>query len=62
MKLKDLGRGARIELSKMAKLLGMKFIGYNPQAQLVSLEVHGKGVTYPLEEFIQQYERTCPTA
>jgi hypothetical protein len=62
MKLKDLGRGARIELTKMAKLQGMKFIGYNPNSQQVSLEVHGKGVTYPLEEFIQQYERICPTA
>jgi hypothetical protein len=62
MQLKDFGRGARIELSKMAKLLGMKFIGYNPKAQQVSLEVQGKGVTYPLEEFIRQYERVCPTA
>ena len=62
MKLRDFGRGARIELSKMAKLLGMKFIGYNPKDQQVSLEVQGKGVTYPLEEFIQQYERICPTA
>jgi hypothetical protein len=61
MQLKDFGRGARIELSKMAKLLGMKFIGYNPNAQQVSLEVQGKGVTYPLEEFIRQYERVCPT-
>lgn len=60
MQFKDFGRGARIELSKMAKLLGMKFIGYNPKDQQVSLEVHGKGVTYPLEEFIQQYERLCP--
>ena len=34
----------------------------NPNAQQVSLEVQGKGVTYPLEEFIQQYERVCPTA
>lgn len=62
MQLKDFGRGARIELSKMAKLLGMKFIGYNPSAQQVSLEVEGKGVTYPLEEFIQQYEKVSPTA
>jgi hypothetical protein len=62
MELKDFGRGARIELSKMAKLLGMKFIGYNPKAQQVSLEHQGKGVTYPLEEFIQQYEKSCPTA
>ena len=61
-KLNDFGRGARIELSKMARLLGMKFIGYNPKDQQVSLEVQGKGVTYPLEEFIQQYERICPTA
>ena len=62
MGFKDLGRGARIELSKMAKLLGMKFIGYNPSAQQVSLEFNGKGVTYPLEEFIQQYEKICPSA
>ncbi|HBP62728.1 MAG TPA: hypothetical protein DD730_00290 [Desulfosporosinus sp.] len=61
MQLKDLGRGARIELSKMAKLLGMKFIGYNPKAQQISLEVEGKGVTYPLDEFIQHYEKVCPT-
>ena len=61
MHLQDLGRGARIELSKMAKLLGMKFIGFNPNAKEVSLEVQGKGVTYPLEEFIQHYERTCTT-
>jgi hypothetical protein len=60
MQFKDFGRGARIELSKMAKLLGMKFIGYNPNAQQVSLEVQGKGVTYPLEEFIQHYESVCP--
>ena len=62
MEFKDFGRGARIELSKMAKLLGMKFIGYNPNAQQVSLEHQGKGVTYPLDEFIRQYERISPTA
>ena len=61
MHLTDFGRGARIELSKMAKLLGMKFIGYNPNDQHVSLEVQGKGVTYPLEEFIQHYERVYTT-
>jgi len=61
MQLTDFGRGARIKLSKMAKLLGMKFIGFNPNAQLVSLEVQGKGVTYPLEEFIRQYETVCPS-
>ena len=55
MKFKDFGRGARIELSKMAKQLGMKFIGYNPAAQQISLEQQGKGVTYQLEDFIQQY-------
>lgn len=62
MQLNDFGRGARIELSKMAKLLGMKFIGYNPKAQQVSLEFKGKGVTYPLEEFIQYYERSYTSA
>lgn len=62
MKFQDFGRGARIELAKMAKQLGMKFIGYNPNAQQVSLEVKGKGVTYPLEEFIQQYESVRPMA
>jgi len=62
MHLQDFGRGARIELSKMAKLLGMKFIGFNPTAQQVSLEYKGKGVTYPLEEFVQQYEQHCPTS
>ncbi|WP_073028451.1 hypothetical protein [Desulfosporosinus lacus] len=62
MHFQDFGRGTRIELSKMAKLLGMKFIGFNPNAQQVSLEFNGKGVTYPLEEFVQQYERECPTS
>ncbi|TGE32582.1 hypothetical protein [Desulfosporosinus sp. Sb-LF] len=62
MQLKDFGRGARIELSKMAKQLGMRFIGFNPNAQQVSLEFQGKGVTYPLEEFVQQYESVRPTA
>ncbi|EHQ91645.1 hypothetical protein [Desulfosporosinus youngiae] len=62
MHLQDFGRGARIELSKMAKLLGMKFIGFNPTAQQVSLEYKGKGVTYPLAEFVQQYEQHCPTS
>lgn len=62
MQFKDFGRGARIELSKMAKLLGMKFIGFNPMAQQVSLEYRGKGVTYPLEEFVQHYEKMRPTA
>ncbi|MHB1650926.1 MAG: hypothetical protein ACYCVD_00420 [Desulfitobacteriaceae bacterium] len=61
MKFKDFGRGARIELSKMAKLLGMKFIGYNPTAQQVSLEFQGKGVTYPLQEFIDYYQNMRPT-
>jgi len=61
MQFKDFGRGARIELSKMAKLLGMKFIGYNSKDQQVSLEVEGKGVTYPLEEFVQHYEKVCLT-
>ncbi|AET70324.1 hypothetical protein Desor_4923 [Desulfosporosinus orientis DSM 765] len=59
MHFQDFGRGARIELSKMAKVLGMKFIGYNPSAQQVSLEFKGKGVTYPLEEFVRQYEQEC---
>jgi len=62
MQLQDFGRGTRIELSKMARLLGMKFIGFNPKAQQVSLEFKGKGVTYPLEEFVEQYERECPTS
>lgn len=62
MHLQNFGRGTRIELSKMAKQLGMKFIGFNPNAQQVSLEVQGKGVTYHLEEFVQQYERECPTS
>jgi hypothetical protein len=61
MQFKDLGRSARIELSKMAKLLNMKFIGYNPKAQQVSLEVQGKGVTYSLEDFIQYYNRMSAT-
>lgn len=61
MHFQDFGRGARIELSKMAKVLGMKFIGYNPSAQQVSLELKGKGVTYPLEEFVRQYEQECLT-
>ncbi len=60
MKFKDLGRGTRIELSKMAKYLGMKFIGYNPTAQLISLEHKGKGVTYKLEEFIDCYQKVRP--
>ena len=46
MVLKDFGRGARIQLAKMAKQLGMKFIGYNPTDQQVSLEHQGKGITY----------------
>lgn len=62
MQLQDLGRSTRIELSKMAKLLGMKFIGFNPKAQQVSLEFKGKGITYPLEEFVQQYEQKSPTS
>lgn len=57
MNFQDLGRGARIELAKMAKQLGMKFIGYNPSAQQVSLEYKGKGLTYPLETFIEEYEK-----
>lgn len=61
MKFKDLGRGARIELAKMAKQLGMKFIGYNPKDQEVSLEYRGKGLTYPLEEFIAHYQSSQPS-
>ncbi|MHB1406364.1 MAG: hypothetical protein ACYCV0_12340 [Desulfitobacteriaceae bacterium] len=57
MVLKDFGRGARIQLAKMAKQLGMKFIGYNPTDQQVSLEHQGKGITYELEEFINHYNR-----
>ncbi|MBP1759997.1 MAG: hypothetical protein H6Q63_914 [Firmicutes bacterium] len=62
MHLQDFGRGTRIELSKMAKQLGMKFIGFNPSAQQVSLEIKGKGVTYPLQQFVQQYEQECMTS
>jgi len=62
MKFKDLGRGARIELSKMAKQLGMKFIGYNPNSQVVSLEYQGKGVTYSVDEFVRHFERISTTA
>lgn len=62
MQFKDFGRSVRIELSKMAKLLNMKYIGYNPKDKQVSLEVHGKGVTYPLEEFIQYYNRMSATS
>jgi phosphoglycerate dehydrogenase-like enzyme len=56
MKFQDLGRGARIELAKMAKQLGMKFIGYNPTAQQVSLEYKGKGVTYQVDELVARYQ------
>lgn len=56
MKFQDLGKGARSELVKMAKQLGMKFIGYNPTAQQVSLEYKGKGVTYHVDELVAQYE------
>ena len=56
MKFRDFGRGARIELAKMAKQLGMKFIGYNPEAQQISLEHQGKGVTYQLDDFVQHYK------
>ncbi len=61
MKFKDFGRGARIELSHMAKRLGMKFIGYNPSAQQVSLEHKGKGVTFNLDEFIECYQKIQST-
>lgn len=57
MVLKDFGRGARIQLAKMAKQLGMKLIGYNPTDQQVSLEHEGKGITYKLEDFINHYNR-----
>jgi hypothetical protein len=57
VKFKDFGRGARIELSQMAKHLGMKFIGYNPAARVISLEHNGKGVTLHLEEFIESYQK-----
>ncbi len=57
MKFNDLGRGARIELSKMAKKLGMTFIGYDPAAQKVSLEYKGKGVTYSVEELVDYYKK-----
>jgi len=61
MKFQDLGRGARIELAKMAKELGMKFIGYNPTAQQVSLEYKGKGVTYHVDELVAVYQRSNRT-
>ncbi|WP_206810916.1 Rossmann-fold NAD(P)-binding domain-containing protein [Paradesulfitobacterium ferrireducens] len=61
MVLKDFGRGARIQLAKMAKQLGMKFIGYNPKDQQVSLEHQGKGITYELEDFISHYNRIRET-
>ncbi|HEX3015886.1 MAG TPA: hypothetical protein VHQ46_05850 [Desulfobacteria bacterium] len=54
--MKDLGRGLRIELSNMAKRLGMKLIGFNPTDRTVSLEQHGKGVTYTLEGFFAHYQ------
>lgn len=62
MNFQDLGRGARIELAKMAKQLGMKFIGYNPSAQQVSLEYKGKGLTYAIEEFVEEYEKVSRLA
>jgi hypothetical protein len=61
MKFNDLGRGTRIELSNMAKHLGMKFIGYNPTAQQISLEHKGKGVTFRLDEFIESYQKIQST-
>lgn len=57
MKFNDFGRGARIELTKMARQLGMKFIGYDPAAQRVSLEYKGKGVTYSIDEFVMHYQK-----
>jgi phosphoglycerate dehydrogenase-like enzyme len=57
MKFKDFGRSARIELSQMAKHLGMKFIGYNPAAREISLEHKGKGVTLHLDEFLESYQK-----
>jgi phosphoglycerate dehydrogenase-like enzyme len=61
MKFQDLGRGARIELAKMAKQMGMKFIGYNPTAQQVSVEYKGKGVTYHVDELVAQYQNVSRT-
>ncbi len=58
MKFQDLGRSARIELAKMAKQLGMKYIGYNPTAQQVSLEYKGKGVTYHVDELVAAYQQS----
>ncbi len=57
--MKDLGRGLRIELSNMAKSLGMKFIGFNPTERKVSVELKGKGATYTLEEFFAHYRSQC---
>lgn len=51
-----------MELTKMAKQLGMKFIGYNPREQQVSVEYQGKGITYNLEEFVDQYQKLKTTA
>lgn len=53
--MRDFGRGLRIELNNMAKRLGMKFIGFNPEEKQVSVEHKGKGVTYTLEEFFSHY-------
>lgn len=62
MKFSDLGRGARIELAKMAKQLGMKFIGYNPVARQVSLEFEGKGLTYQVDDFVKHYQDLSSTS
>jgi len=51
-----------MELAKMAKQLGMKFIGYNPRAQEISLEHRGKGITYQVEDFVQYYQSIKPPA
>lgn len=58
MKFKDYGRSARIELARIAKELGMKYIGYNPSAQQVSLEYKGKGVTYHVDELVAVYQES----
>ncbi len=56
----DLGRGLRIELSHMAKNLGMKFIGFNPTDRKVSVEQKGKGATFTLEDFRDYYRTQRP--
>lgn len=48
-------------MAKMARQLGMKFIGHNPKEQRVSVEYRGKGITYPVEEFVAHYHSSQPS-